>query len=155
MGMKDVLRDGFIKEGSTGRQAARMLALVPVRGNQISTVGRAVDGNLAFGAAADGANLLRLGGTESGSFALLTDCAGPRHERLLNGQRQFRRIRRGGAKHKRASPAAQQAFCPKMFLGNLLGARAYRTHHAKPKTRTAKVLQQFILVGAFSFLRVS
>src|SRR5207302_595464 len=52
MGMKDVLRDGFIKEGSTGRQAARMLALVPVRGNQISTVGRAVDGSLAFGAAA-------------------------------------------------------------------------------------------------------
>jgi hypothetical protein len=73
---------GWFHQGGWYRQAG-CAALVPVRGNQISAVSRAVDGNLAFGAAADGANLLRLGGTESRSFALLTDGAGPRHEWLL------------------------------------------------------------------------
>src|SRR6266567_2631471 len=55
-------------------------------------------------------------------------CAATRHERLLNGQRQFRRIRRGGAKHKRASPAS---ILPENVLGEPF--RRSRIPHASCK----------------------
>jgi hypothetical protein len=53
-----------------------VLVFVTVRRDEIGTIGRAVDGDFALCAAANGADLFSFGGAEAGGFALFADGAG-------------------------------------------------------------------------------
>ena len=53
-----------------------MLLLGTVGGDEIAAVGRAVKGDFAFDAAADGADFFGFGGAETFRLALLTDWTG-------------------------------------------------------------------------------
>jgi hypothetical protein len=55
---------------------AWVLLLVSMRGDEIGAVGRAVEGDFALGAAADGANGFGFGRTKAPGFAFLTDRTG-------------------------------------------------------------------------------
>jgi hypothetical protein len=55
---------------------ALMLVFVAVGGNQVIAVNRAIDGDFAFAAAADGADFFAFGGAEPFWFSLFTDGAG-------------------------------------------------------------------------------
>ena len=55
-----------------------MLVFVAVGSNEVRAIGRAIDGDFAPGAAADGTNLFAFGGAEAGRFAFFTD--GAEHE---------------------------------------------------------------------------
>ena len=80
MSVDELLGNRFLKKRSIGRQVARMLALIAVRGNKISAVDRAVDGHFALGATADRTYLFGFGRAESLRLAPLADWAGPGHE---------------------------------------------------------------------------
>jgi hypothetical protein len=73
MGVKDVLRDGFVEERCVFRQRALVFVFVAVRGDEISAVGRTADGDFALRAAADGTDFFALGGAIARGFALLTN----------------------------------------------------------------------------------
>lgn len=53
-----------------------MLVFVPVRGDQVSAIERAVDDDFALFAAADGTDSFAFGSTESLSFPFFADWAG-------------------------------------------------------------------------------
>ena len=55
---------------------ARVLLFEAMRGEEVGAVGRAVEGDLALGAAADGADGFGLGRAEAARFTFLTDRAG-------------------------------------------------------------------------------
>jgi hypothetical protein len=84
-----------------------VLVFIAVGGYEIRAVRRAIDADFAFGAAADGANLLALGGTEALGFALLADRTG---HGISLGVEQSCRIRCGGGKDKRAPRKAAMNF---------------------------------------------
>ena len=76
-----------------------MFRFPAVRGHQMRAVGRTIDGDLAFAAAADCADLLALRGTETLRRALFADrTAHPVSlGRIGSGGRQAARVREGGA----------------------------------------------------------
>jgi hypothetical protein len=68
-----VLGNADVEEGSVGGERAGVIVFVAVCGDEISAVGRAIDGDFAFGAATNGADLFGLCGTEASGFAFLAD----------------------------------------------------------------------------------
>lgn len=58
----------FFEERRVSRDFTFVLILVAVGSGEIRAIGRAGDCNFALGAAADGANLFALGGTETPNF---------------------------------------------------------------------------------------
>src|SRR5437588_10670185 len=105
MSVKDVLRDGFVEQGSVARDVARMLVFVAMRGDEVRAVGRAIHRDFALGAAADRANLFPLGGAEARSLAFFTDRTGHRHS--SSGTRQSSRIRPYQPNRKRTGEASR------------------------------------------------
>jgi len=73
MRVDDVLRNFDVEERRVRRKLALVLILIAMRGNQVRTIRGTVNGNFALPAAANGADFLALGGTESFGFAFFTD----------------------------------------------------------------------------------
>ena len=65
-----------VKQRRIGRELARVLFFVAVRGEEIGTVKRAVEGNFAFRTAADRADGFGLRGAEASRFTFVTDRTG-------------------------------------------------------------------------------
>src|SRR5712692_7274680 len=76
MGVEDIVRDFFVEQRSVRVQGALVPVFVAVCREEIGAIGRAIDGDLAFGAAADGADFLALSGAEALCFALFTNRTG-------------------------------------------------------------------------------
>ena len=72
----DILRDFFIEQWSIRGQGALMAVFVAVGGDEIRTIGRAVNGDFALGATADRADFFAFGRAEAGGFAPIADRAG-------------------------------------------------------------------------------
>jgi len=68
--------DANIEKQRVRGKLARVLVFVAVRGEEVCAVGRAVESDLALGAAADGADGFGLCRAESTGFAFLTDRTG-------------------------------------------------------------------------------
>jgi hypothetical protein len=68
--------EAYVEQRSIGWEFAGMLFFVAVGGKEIGAVWRAVEGDLAFRAAADGADRFSLGRAEAARFAFLTDRTG-------------------------------------------------------------------------------
>jgi len=69
----EVRREADVEERSVRRKLARVLFLVAVGRDEISTVGRAVEGDFAFDAATDGADFFGLGWAKARGLAFFTD----------------------------------------------------------------------------------
>ena len=61
-----------------------MAVFVAVRGEEIGTVGRAIDGDFAFGTAANGADVFRLGRTKALGPSFFADWTGHRLSQVKN-----------------------------------------------------------------------
>jgi len=72
----DILRDFFTEQRSVRGQGALMAVFVAVGGDEIRTIGRAVNGDFALGATADRADFFAFGRAEAGGFAPIADRAG-------------------------------------------------------------------------------
>jgi hypothetical protein len=75
MHMDEVRWNLYIQERGIRRDFALVLVLVSMSGNQMGAIGRALDGDFAIGAAADGADFFAFGGAEAIRFALFADWA--------------------------------------------------------------------------------
>jgi len=82
-----------VEQRRVGGELARVSFFVAMRGDEVSAVGRAVEGDFAFGAAADGADGFGFGGAEAAGFAFLTDRTGQKYplERRVNRAKSARR----------------------------------------------------------------
>ena len=58
------------------RESGADAVLVAMSGEEIAAVGRAVEGDFAFGTATDGANFFRFSGAKALRFAFLTNWTG-------------------------------------------------------------------------------
>ncbi len=94
MGVDDVLWDFFVEERSIPKDAALVIVFVAVSREEVGAVGRAVYGDFALGAATDGADLLRFGGTEARGFAFFTNRTGHGGSRKRPGKSAEYRVRR-------------------------------------------------------------
>jgi hypothetical protein len=65
--------DAHVEKGGVGGEGARMVVLVAMSGNEVGTVGGAVDGKFALGAATDRTDFFGLSGAKTAGFALLAD----------------------------------------------------------------------------------
>ena len=63
----------LFEERCVGGDFAFVLVFVTVSGDQIGAIGRASDRDFPLGAAADGANLFALGGTETARFSFFAN----------------------------------------------------------------------------------
>jgi hypothetical protein len=69
-------RNSHVKQWGIGGQLSLMLVLVAMGRKQVGAIDRAVDGDFAFPAAANGADFLAFRGTKTLWFSLFTDRAG-------------------------------------------------------------------------------
>ena len=72
-------RNLHIEQRGVGWDLALVLVFVTVGGDQMGAIDRAVDGDFAIDAAADGADFFAFGGTEAIRFSFFADWA--RHKR--------------------------------------------------------------------------
>ena len=72
----EIRSEADVEQWRVGGELARLLIFVAVRGDQVGAVGRAVEGDFAFGAATDGADGFGFGRAEAARFAFLTDRTG-------------------------------------------------------------------------------
>ena len=68
--------EAHVEQWGVGGELARVIFFVAMSCDEIGAVGRAVEGNLTFGAAADWADGFGLGGAEAAGFTFLTDRTG-------------------------------------------------------------------------------
>jgi hypothetical protein len=122
--MHEIRRKRDIAKGNLGRiERLAVLRFVAMRGNEVGAIARAINGDLALGAAADRANGFAFGRAESRGFALIADRAlfvcghgvrkdersGYENERFgANALRQFRHAKKlrgaGGVSRIRPAP---------------------------------------------------
>ena len=76
MNEDEIRSEADIQQGRIRRKLARVLFFVAMGGQEISTVGRTIEGDFPFGAAADGADFFGLGRAEARGLAFLTDRTG-------------------------------------------------------------------------------
>ena len=72
----EIRGEADVEQGRVGGKLARVLFFVAMRGDEVGAVGRAVEGDFALGAAADGADGFGLGRAEAAGLAFLTDRTG-------------------------------------------------------------------------------
>jgi len=72
----EIRSEANVEERRVGGELARLLIFVAVSGDQVGAVGRAVEGDFAFGAATDGADGFGFGRAEAAGFTFLTDRTG-------------------------------------------------------------------------------
>ena len=76
MDANEIRSQADVEERRVDGKLARVLLFVAMRGDKVGAVGRAVEGDFAFGAAADGADGFGFGRAEAARFAFLTNWAG-------------------------------------------------------------------------------
>lgn len=86
-----VARNFDVEKRRIGGELALMFVFVAMRGDEVAAIRRAVDGDFAIGAAADGANLFALGRAKTRFFALFTDRTA--HGRSCTGSNSRREYR--------------------------------------------------------------
>ena len=69
----EIRGEADVEQRRVGGKLARVLLFVAMRGDQVGAVGRAVEGDFAFGAATDGADGFGFGRAEPAGFTFLTD----------------------------------------------------------------------------------
>lgn len=73
LGVQQFLRNRYFEQPSVDGNFALVLILIAMRGEQEGTINRAIDGYLAFCAAADGTDFFAFGRTETVGFAFSAD----------------------------------------------------------------------------------
>jgi len=76
MDANEIGSEADIEQRGVGGELTRVLFLVTMGRDQVGAVGRAVEGDFAFGAATDGADGFGFGRTEAAGLAFLTDRTG-------------------------------------------------------------------------------
>jgi hypothetical protein len=78
MGINGILGDFFVEQRSVCGKQALVLVFIAVGGQEIGAIGRAIDGDFAFGATANGADFFALGGAKAGLFTFFANRTGHR-----------------------------------------------------------------------------
>ena len=76
MDANEIRSQADVEQRRVGGKLARVLFFVAVRGDEVGAIGRAVEGDFALGAAANGANGFGFRRTEAAGFAFLADWTG-------------------------------------------------------------------------------
>src|ERR1700741_4130419 len=76
MQVDEIRRNSYIQERRVRGNCALVLVFVAMGGNQVRAIDGAIDGDFTLRAAADGADLLALGGAKSGAFSFSANRTG-------------------------------------------------------------------------------